>query len=186
MGRRFRGPGHAGAGADTDTHADLGSVLLGSESGQDDRLHRFGVRLGNDDLEPGSGKLGRLDFGHPLAGSGTCGAATIAVGYSLNSGAGFQVQWLTNTATSCPVPSTPTSTPGSGQAFAASDGNGPCFFCNDTPIIATYTMGTTAPENLLRTGHSSQVVTLTFNDTTATNLTSDFANIWLASRPRSP
>ena len=38
-------------------------------------------------------------------------------------------------------------------------------------------MGSTSPELLLRTGHSSQVVTLTFTGDAATNSTSDFASI---------
>jgi len=110
-------------------------------------------------------------------GSGACGAATIAVGYYLSSSALFQVKWIINASSSCPVPSTPTSIPRSGQALAASNETAPCFYCNVAPIIATYAMGTTVAENLLRTGHASQVVTLIFPGTTATNLTSDFANV---------
>jgi hypothetical protein len=111
-------------------------------------------------------------------GAGACGACTIAVHYSFDSGShALSVAWLIFNASQCPAPSTPgfISPPG-GQVYeviAYPAG----FHCETTPITALFTMANTAAETLLRTGHASETITLSFPGTTATNGTSDFASV---------
>jgi hypothetical protein len=110
-------------------------------------------------------------------GSGPCGAVTIAVQYVLTSGAAFAVNWIVNSTSGCPVSSTPMTAPGAGQSWASSAGVGLYYYCDTTPETAGYSMGTTAVELLLRTGHASETIAMTFTGSTATSSTSDFAGV---------
>jgi hypothetical protein len=117
-------------------------------------------------------------------GGGGCAAATIAILYQFSVPPypfGLTISWTYNSTTFCPVNSTPTSSPGPGETFQSISyligGGNNGIYCNNTPITSTAIMSTSTPELLLRTGHSSETITLTFAGSTATNGTSDFASV---------
>ena len=141
-----------------------------------DSIWGSGTMTYNSSLGKWLGYLSGLAY----PGGGGCGACTIAIAYIFDATAQtLQLSWIINSATSCPVASTPTSSPGAGQSFSTITYFNPStvFYCDTTPETGFTFMGTTAPELLLRTGHASETISFTFAGTTASGGTSDFTGV---------
>jgi len=116
-------------------------------------------------------------------GVGACGAATIAIYYAFDPmsfaiyGTYFlYVQWLTSTASGCPIASTGAFvTPGAGEAYAALQ-YASSTDCTATPVTIAYTMGATTPETKLYTGKGGETMILSFG-LAGPDTTSDFPTV---------
>jgi len=105
--------------------------------------------------------LSGLNYAH----NSSCGAATIAITYTLAQNGNLVMKWLTNSASHCPVNSNCSSTAGAGQVFATGNTNVLTSNCSGSPPTVTYALVGVITQQLLWIGHPGLTVTVSFPPT---------------------